>query len=149
MKILFWLSIGLDRRTPSEHLLTAIVEALYKQGHTVHILQKDTCGSKANLTPLMEKLGVTTSVVVTKPPKKNNFIARFLSDVIYVRACKKWFKKNRDFDRVFMQSSNVAGLQILELKKYLKDISVTFNVQDIFPENAAYCGSISRGGMTR
>ena len=42
MRVLFWLSIGLDRRTPSEHLLTAMIEALYKRGHTVHILHKDT-----------------------------------------------------------------------------------------------------------
>ena len=147
MKILFWLSIGLDRRTPSEHLLTAIVEALYRQGHTVHILQKDTDGEKAKLTPRMTELGVTTSTVKSYPPKKNNFIARFSADVLYVRNCKKWLKKNKDFDRVFMQSSNVAGFQTSALKKYFKSIPVTFNVQDIFPENAAYCGSISRDGI--
>ena len=44
MKVLFWLSGSFDRRGPSEHLLTDMVQALYKKGHTVHILQKNTNG---------------------------------------------------------------------------------------------------------
>ena len=42
MKILMWMGGNFDRRTPSEHLLVAIVQALYAAGHTVHIIQKDT-----------------------------------------------------------------------------------------------------------
>lgn len=39
MRILFWLSIGLDRRTPSEHLLTAMIEA-YTREDTRFIFSK-------------------------------------------------------------------------------------------------------------
>ena len=42
MKVLMWMGGNFDRRTPSEHLLVAIVQALYADGHTVHIIQKDT-----------------------------------------------------------------------------------------------------------
>ena len=63
MNVLFWLSIGLDRRTPSEHLLTAMIEALYKRGHTVHILQKDTGGHIKELYPKLRDLGVTTTKI--------------------------------------------------------------------------------------
>lgn len=147
MKILMWLSIGFDRRATSEHLLVAIAEALYREGHSVHVLQKDTGGVLAELPEKMKVLGVTTTRIKLSPPKKSNFVARFLTDLLYVSKCRRWLKKNRNFDRVFMQSSNVADANTRALRRVLKDTPIIFNVQDIFPENAAYCGSISRGGM--
>ena len=44
MKVLMWMDGSFDRRTPSEHLLVAIVQALYANGHTVHIIQQNTGG---------------------------------------------------------------------------------------------------------
>ena len=136
-----------DRRTPSEHLLTAMVEVLCAHGHQVHILQKNTGGPKALLPESLEKLGVTTTAIACGMPAKSNFIARYVTDAGYVVNCRKWLKKHRDFDRVFLQSSNVAGLQTASLKRYLPSVPVVFNVQDIFPENAAYSGTISRSGV--
>lgn len=147
MNFLFWLSIGFDRRTPSEHLLVAIIEALCEQGHVVHVLQKDTGGPKAKLPAHLVELGVTTTTIKIAPPKKSSFIARYLSDISYVKKCKKWLRRNSSFDRVFLQSSNVAGFQTAALQKYLKNIPVVFNVQDIFPENAVYSHKLSRNGV--
>jgi len=144
MKILFWMGGSFDRRTPSEHLLTAMIEALYRRGHTVHVLQKDTGGDKPALPEALTHLGVTTTRIPFAPPKKSNLIARYGADVLYVRKCEAWLRKNRGFDRVFLQSSNVAGFQTAALKKCLPGVPVTFNVQDIFPENAVYIGSFSR-----
>ena len=146
MKILMWLSIGLDRRTPSEHLFDAIVEQLYKEGHTVHILQKNTYGDRPALTGLMSELGVTTRCIKLNQSKKNSFVNRYLNDLIYVHKCREYIK-NSDADRVFLQSSNVAGYQMRYLKKYLANIPVTFNVQDIFPENAGYTNKIKFGSF--
>lgn len=147
MRVLMWLSIGLDRRTPSEHLLNAIVKVLYKQGHTVHILQKTTNGDLPVLPDKMKELGVKTTLVEQKMATKNNFVARMLLDVQYVYKCKKFLKKANNFDCVFLQSSNVAGYQIKLLKKYLPNIPVTFNVQDIFPENALYSNKLSKNSL--
>ena len=147
VNILVWLSIGLDRRTPSEHLLTAITEALCKKGHKVHILQKDTGGDKAGLTERMTELNVTTTRIKCVPSKRRNLAARYFEDVQYVLKCRKWIKQHKEYDRVFMQSSNVAGLQVHSLRKILKDIPITFNVQDIFPENAVYSGTLSNQGL--
>lgn len=116
MRILFWLSIGLDRRTPSEHLLTAMIEALYKRGHTVHILQKDTGGKIEGLYPKLENLGVTTTRIPMNAVAHSNLVSRYLSDLSYVRKCDEWIKQNRNYDRVFVQSSNVAGFQMQILK---------------------------------
>ena len=147
MKILIWLSIGLDRRTPSEHLLTAIAAALREKGHDVHILQKDSGGNKPALPPQMAENGVTTTRIRTGQSRRSNLSARYLEDIRYVIRCRKWLRKHRDFDRVFMQSSNVAGFQLYFLRKILKGIPVTFNVQDIFPENAVYSGTLAEGGL--
>lgn len=147
MQVLFWLSIGLDRRTPSEHLLTDMVEALYQQGHTVHVLQKNTNGPKDALPQRMLELGVETTRIDCTPPQKDNLAARFLADVKYVLQCVKWLKAHRNFDRIFMQSSNVAGIQTRILRHAQKGIPVIFNVQDIFPENAVYSGKMKANGF--
>lgn len=147
MKILFWLSIGMDRRTPSEHLLTDMVEALYKCGHTVHVLQKNTNGTLEVLPKKMLELGVETTCIESSTPPKMNLAGRFVTDVVYVMKCVKWLKKHKDFDRVFMQSSNVAGIQTRVLRYVQKHTPVIFNVQDIFPENAVYSRKMKKNGL--
>lgn len=147
MKILFWLSIGLDRRSPSEHLLTDMVEALYERGHTVHVLQKNTHGTKPAIPQRMQELGVETTRIECVTFKKSNLIGRFADDIMYVMQCIKWLRKHREFDRIFLQSSNVAGLQTRILQHVQKRIPVIFNVQDIFPENAVYSGVLKEKGF--
>lgn len=147
MRVLLWLSIGLDRRGPSEHLIEAIVEALYQQGHTVHILQKNTGGEKGELPPRLLDLGVHTTRIRSTPPSRANLAARYVTDINYVRQCRKWLIKNRRFDRIFMQSSNVAGIQLHVLRGIFREVPITFNVQDIFPENAVYSGTLSSKGL--
>lgn len=147
MKILFWLGGGFDRRTPSEHLLTAIIEALYRNGHTVHVVQKSTNGPMPELPEKLTKLGVTSIGIPSKLPRKGNFVARYLSDVKYVRRCKRYIKKREKYDAVFMQSTNVAGFAIRMLRKKAPGAAITYNVQDIFPYNAAFSGSLSGSGV--
>lgn len=147
MKILFWLSIGMDRRTPSEHLLTDMVEALYERGHTVHVLQKNTNGPLGSLPKRMVELGVETTRIECSTSQKGNLAGRFMVDVLYVFKCLKWLKKHREFDRIFMQSSNVAGVQTRFLRHVQRAVPVIFNVQDIFPENAVYSGKMKKNGI--
>ena len=147
MNVLFWLSGGFDRRGPSEHLLTDMIVALYEQGQIVHVLQKNTNGPKAVLPEKLLRLGVKTTRIDCPPPQKDNLAGRFLADVRYVMQCRKWLKAHREFDRIFMQSSNVAGIQTRLLRHVQKDIPVIFNVQDIFPENAVYSGKMKSGSL--
>lgn len=142
MNILMWMSGNFDRRTPSEHLLVAIVEALYKKGNTVHIIQKDTGGDLPKLPEALVKLGVTTDCIPCKLASKGNFIARYLVDVKYVLNCRSIIKKHKDCKAVFIQSSNVAGFMAYLVKRILPKAKLTYNVQDIFPENAYYTGKV-------
>lgn len=144
MNILLWMSGNFDRRTPSEHLLVAIVEALYKKGNTVHIIQKYTGGDLPKLPEALVKLGVTTDCIPCKFASKGNFIARYLVDVKYVLNCRSIIKKHKDCKAVFNQSSNVAGFMAYLVKRILPAAKLTYNVQDIFPENAYYTGKVKR-----
>lgn len=142
MKVLMWMGGNFDRRTPSEHLLVAIVQALYADGHTVHIIQKDTGGPLPKLPSELVELGVTTDCIPCQLASKGNFIARYLVELRYVWKCRRLIKKYRDYDAVFNQSSNVAGFMAFVVKHNMHKARLTYNVQDIFPENAAYIGSV-------
>ena len=142
MKVLMWMGGNFDRRTPSEHLLVAIVQALYVDGHTVHIIQKDTGGPLPKLPSELVELGVTTDCIPCQLASKSNFIARYLVELRYVWKCRRLIKKYRDYDAVFNQSSNVAGFMAFVVKHNMPKARLTYNVQDIFPENAAYIGSV-------
>ena len=142
MKVLFWMFIGFDQHATSEHLLSAVIERLCEQGHSVHIIQKNTGG---NLPPIPEKLKnypVTTDVIPYKAADKGNFIARYLTELKYVNACKKHITS--DYDAVFIQSTNVAGFAVKAVRSKLPKAIVTFNVQDIFPYNLAYSGGLKK-----
>lgn len=145
MNILFWMSSGFDRFSPSRHLMAAVAEALCQREHHVHILQKDTGGSLPSLPVSLNKLNVSSTCIKMPLPRKENLPKRFLTDIQYILRCKKWLKRQKAFDRVFLQSSNVIGIQMYLLKKWNPSLPVTCNVQDIFPQNALYIGAIRPG----
>lgn len=137
--------IGFDRHATSEHLLAAVIEQLCQAGHSVHIIQKDTGG---DLPPIPEKLKeypVTTDVIPFQAADKGNFIARYLTELKYINACRKYITSG--YDAVFIQSTTVGGFAVKAVRSKLKKAIVTFNVQDIFPYNAVYSGSIKRNSI--
>lgn len=141
MKVLMWMDGSFNRRTPSEHLLVAIVQALYANGHTVHIIQQNTGGSLDVLPKELVDLGVTTDCVPCQMAAKGNLTGRYLAGLGYIWRCRKAIWKHRDCEAVFSQSSNAAGVMAFMVKRLLPKARLTYNVQDIFPENAAYIGS--------
>ena len=141
MKVLMWMDGSFDRRTPSEHLLVAIVQALYANGHTVHIIQQNTGGPLDVLPKELVDLGVTTDCVPCQIVAKGNLAGRYLAGLGYIWRCRKAIWKHRDCEAVFNQSSNAAGVMAFMVKRLLPKVRLTYNVQDIFPENAAYIGS--------
>lgn len=141
MKVLMWMDGSFDRRTPSEHLLVAIVQALYANGHTVHIIQQNTGGPLDVLPKGLVDLGVTTDCVPCQMAAKVNLAGRYLAGLGYIWRCRKAIWKHRDCEAVFNQSSNAAGVMAFMVKRLLPKARLTYNVQDVFPENAAYIGS--------
>ena len=123
--------VGFDRHATSEHLLVAVIEALCKTGHSVHIIQKNTEGPLPVIPEKLSGYQVTTDVIPFQPADKGNLIARYLTEMKYVRQCQKVIKAG--YDAVFIQSNYVAGFAVN-----------AFNVQDVFPYNAMYSGKVSK-----
>lgn len=146
MKTLFVLSVGLDKPGPSIHLLESMMLELTSRGHSVHVIQKETGKGLPLLSDALRRAGVTYDAVPETVAPKTNFVKRYFDDIKYAFACRKYYKKHIDCDAVFLQSSNVAGLQIRHLKKILNK-RVVFNVQDIFPVNAAQSGIIKESSL--
>ena len=142
MKVLFWMFIGFDQHATSEHLLSAVVERLCEQGHSVHIIQKNTGGNHPPIPKKLVKYNVTTDVIPYQAADKGNLIARYLTELKYINACKKYITS--DYDAVFIQSTNVAGFAVKTARKKLPKAIVTFNVQDIFPYNLMYSGGLKK-----
>ena len=144
MKILFWMFTGFDRHVTSEHLLSAVIEQLCREGHKVHILQKDTGGDLPAIPEALSGYDVTTDAIPFQNADKGNFVARYLAELRYIKACRQHL--TADYDAVFLQSNTVAGFAVKAVKRKLPNAILTFNVQDIFPYNAVFSGTIRRGG---
>ena len=145
MKILFWMGGYFDRHTTSEHLLIAIIRSLCENGHSVYVLQKSTGGSLPSIPNELNHYSVTTKTIPYTAADKGNFVARYLTELKYINACKKYITS--DYDAVFIQSNNVAGFAIRAIRKKLPKAIVTFNVQDIFPYNLAFSGGLKRNSI--
>lgn len=145
MKVLFWLSIGLDRQETSTHLLTAMMERLCEAGHSIHIIQRDTGGDLPAVPERLQRYPVTTTAIPFQKAPKGNFVKRYLKGIGYLRDGKPYVRQ--DFDAVFIQSTVCSGYAARTARKLLPHANITLNVQDIFPYNAAFSGSIGRNGL--
>ena len=134
-----------DRHTTSEHLLIAMIKSLCEKGHSVHILQKDTNGPLPAIPDELSGYSITTDCVPFQYANKSNFIARYLGEIKYIRACKKYISS--DFDAVFIQSTPAGGYAVKAVRSRNPDAIITYNVQDIFPYNAYYSGKLKRNGF--
>lgn len=137
--------IGFDQHTTSEHLLLADIEQLCRSGHSVHIVQKSTGGDLPAIPQRLSGYSVSTDVVKFEAADKGNFIARYLVELKYILACRKFLKS--DYDAVFIQSNNLAGFAVKAIRRTMPEAIVTFNVQDVFPYNAVYSGKIKRNSI--
>lgn len=136
MKVLFLLNTGFDTPGPSNHLLESIIKYLLEDGCRVHIIEKNSGGSNADLPQSISNYkNLSYDAVAFKVPKKNQLIKRYLLDVKYAVLSSKYYKQHRDADVIFVQSANTSIFPVL-LSKYLLKKPIVYNVQDIWPLNA-------------
>ena len=147
MKVLFWMNSGFDIHSTSEHLLKAVIIQLARLGNQVHVIQMDQGGALPKLPADLAELGVTTDSITYNAPAKGNFIGRYIGAIRYYRNCRGALKNHRNSDAVFLQSTNVAIASARLARKYNRQANITLNVQDIFPYNAGFSGSIKNNGI--
>lgn len=142
MKVLVWMFMGFDRHTTSEHLFIPIIDGLCKEGHSVHLIQKDTGGLLPAIPSELSKYNIVTDIIEQEGVEKSNLIKRYISELNYIKKSKKYFFE--DYDAVFIQSNNVAGFAVKAIRKKCMKANITFNVQDIFPYNAVFSNKIKK-----
>lgn len=139
MKVLLWLAGSFDRRNPTEHLLIAMMENLCKLGHSVHVLQKDTKGPGPELPEELVRLGITTTRIPCAMNGVTKFVYRYLAEIRYALECSKWISHHREFDRVFVQSSNVAGIQVFFAKYMYSKSTLLANYVSKLWQDKVHC----------
>lgn len=143
MNVLFWMSTSFQ--TTSRHLLIAILDELTAAGNRVTVLKKKVDDETEDLPEELAGRDIQCISIPVTSSKKSNLIARYLRDVEYIKKCKKYLKPS--YDAVFVQSSNVAGLVFKALHKQQPKAIKTFNVQDTFPQNTIYSGTLSEKSL--
>lgn len=147
MKVLFVMNGNFSSHGTSEHLLKAAIEALAKAGNQVVVLQMLKSTDELSLPESLSALGVKTDGIKVIPSKKDNLISRYLHAIKNYCNYSKLLKNNSDADAVFLQSTNVAGIAVGLVRKYIKKAIVTYNVQDILPYNLSYSGKLKKNSL--
>ena len=157
MKILFIMNNSFSTSSTSEHLMKAIIERLAESGNHVHVLQMLKSGDTLTLPEQLSRYSikesntkkglVTTEGVRIRPQKKTDFAARYLHAVRHFLSYGKLLRKHSDAEAAFIQSTNVAGVAVWLVRKYVKGALITYNVQDIMPYNLAFSGRIKQNGI--
>ena len=141
MKLLFMLNSGFDTYGPSLHLYKALFEDLLKAGHTIHLLESVSTRKDPVIPDSIEKHPNLTIA------KKNQFVKRYLSGVLYSFRAKKYLKRCKGkFDVVHVQSCPWAPFLVSIVKNILK-IPTVFNVQDMFPGSSIASGVMPQKWM--
>lgn len=148
MNVIFWMSNGFDTPFTSEHLLGAVIYSLAQEGHNVHVIQTNQGGKNPELPEYLRLSNITTSCVPYSAPQKSNFFKRYISEIKWHLWCKKVLEEHKNYDALFLQSTTIAGFALGLARKILgSQCLITFNVQDIFPYNAAFSGKIKKNGF--
>lgn len=143
MKIFFWMTTSF--KTTSKHMLISVLTRLCEEHHSVTVVQRVDAGEDFYIPDELKNLNIEYKFVKSRSLSKNSFLFRYFSEAIYFIKSQRFLTK--DFDSVFIMSSNMGGIPVLLTKYKSLDIRVVYNVQDIFPENAAYIGIINSKKM--
>ena len=148
MKLLFMLNSGFDTYGPSLHLYKALFEDLLKAGHTIHLLESVSTRKDPVIPDSIEKHpNFSYELITLTIAKKNQFVKRYLSGVLYSFRAKKYLKRCKGkFDVVHVQSCPWAPFLVSIVKNILK-IPTVFNVQDMFPGSSIASGVMPQKWM--
>lgn len=141
------MDIGFDRSGPSVHLLQSIMRALLDNGDSISAIMRNTGGHNPD-APLEFEINPNFYYEVIHDEKinKSNLFLRYFNEVRYAYRAASVYKRYKDIDVVFVQSTTVTFFQLRLIKKFLK-CPIVYNVQDIFPQNMKEIDSFSSSSL--
>lgn len=141
--ILFICTEGFDTPGPSNHLISSLIEDTLESGFKVTLIQSRRTKINDDLPDtLKNKEHLSVKIVDRKIIEKKSFIQRYLEEVTYAFRCFNIWRKMKDIDAVFVQSSPTVIFSILLIKLFLKK-PILYSVQDMWPGSAVNSGVLS------
>lgn len=149
MKILYFITSSMERPSPSWHLMKALLEDTLASGISVHAVQRHFDDSEMPSFPesIQNHELFSYSEIKDKVIDRKKFVSRYFNGVWYAKKARKHFRKNNDYDMVFIQSSPTFLFYILTARHYAKARPILYNSQDMFPGSAIANGSMPRRWM--
>ena len=145
MKICFWASASFEAPYSSYHLMRDLLRAFTDAGHEVWLVQP-RCADGALPPALQDIPGLHVCNVADKRVGKANLAKRYAAQIRYFLRSARVVRQLRGIDAIFLQSNNAPFLPAHYAGRH--GIPLIYNVQDIFPQNAAYSGTLRETALS-
>lgn len=143
MKILFITAEGFDTPNPNNQMAETMIRAFCEAGHSVHLIQSHRKGINPDVPESLSALpGFSCDTVVRKVVDKTNFVRRYLNDFHYAFQAKKYWKKVKDADVIYLQSNPTIIYPMLLLRMFRRRVPIVYSIYDVFPGHAHDIGVI-------
>jgi glycosyltransferase involved in cell wall biosynthesis len=141
--ILFICTEGFDTPGPSNHLISSLIEDMLESGFKVTLIQSRRKKINDDLPDTLKKNEhLSVNIVDRKIIEKNSFVLRYLEEASYAFRCFNTWRKLKDINAVFVQSSPTVVFSIILLKLFMKK-PILYSVQDMWPGSAVNSGVLS------
>lgn len=142
MRICVLSSGSFEKNYASYHLMRDLISYFLEDGNAVSLIQKSYTGECVLPAGLQEQKQLVVHSVLCRQAEKSNIIGRMLADIQYYLRTVKFIKQEKQCDVFFLQSNNCPYVPIFLIRLFTGK-PVVYNVQDIFPQNAAISGLVS------
>ena len=142
MKILFITAEGFDTPNPDNQMAETMIDAFLSRGYQVHLIQSHKRGINPDIPKSLKgRSGFTCDTVIRKVVNKSNFVRRYLNDFYYAFQSMRFWRKVKDADVIYLQSSPTIIYPMLLLKLF-KHLPIVYSIYDVFPGHAYDIGVI-------
>ena len=142
MKILFLTAEGFDTPNPNNQMAETMIDEFIRNGYDVHLIQSHRKGINPDIpNRLKNRIGLTVDTIVRKVTNKTHFIERYLNDITYAIQAKKYWRKVKDADVVYLQSNPTIVFPMFLLRFFYKK-PIVYSIYDVFPGHAYDIGII-------
>ena len=143
MKILFITAEGFDTPNPNNQMAETMIRGFCEAGHSVHLIQSHRKGINPDIPKSLESLtNFTCDTIVRRVVDKTNFIKRYFNDLYYAFQAKKYWKKIKDADVIYLQSNPTIIYPMLLLHIFKRKLPIVYSIYDVFPGHAYDIGVI-------
>lgn len=142
MKILFITAEGFDTPNPNNQMAECMLGGFLDAGYQIHLIQSHRKGIHEDIpASLRGRAGLTVDTVVRKPVNKSNFVRRYFNDVHYAFQSKKYWRRVKDADIIYLQSNPTIIVPMLLLKLFQRK-PIVYVIYDVFPGHAYSVGVV-------